>query len=174
VESGRRPDAVALEFARQVRERLGPRARKIILFGSRARGDARSASDCDVVVVVDRRSPDLREALLEIEVDLMDRYGSLVACLLRDEGEWAASQGLPIGLNVAREGSPSDQRSHLRQYHGAVDTTAIEARLEAFFEGDPRGAVAVYLFGSVARGEARSDSDAGHLLEFAAAIRRKL
>jgi hypothetical protein len=34
----------------------------------------------------------------------LDRYGSLVACLLRDEREWAASQGLPIGLNVAREG----------------------------------------------------------------------
>ena len=97
---------MALEFARLVRERLGARARRIILFGSRARGDARAESDYDVVVVVDRRSPDVREALLEIEVDLLDRHGSLVACLLRDEREWAASQGLPIGLNVAREGVP--------------------------------------------------------------------
>ncbi len=89
-----------------MRERLGARVRGIILFGSRARGDARVESDYDVVVVVDRRSPDVREALLKIEVDLMDRHGSLVACLLRDEREWAASQGLPIGLNVAREGVP--------------------------------------------------------------------
>lgn len=35
----------------------------------------------------------------------------------------------------------------------------IEARLKAFFEEDARGALAVYLYGSVARGEARSDSD---------------
>jgi hypothetical protein len=42
--------------------------------------------------------------LIEIEVDLLDRHGALVACLLRDEREWEASQGLPIGLNVAREG----------------------------------------------------------------------
>jgi len=97
-------DPVAHEFAHLVRERLGARARGIILFGSRARGDARAGSDYDVVVVVDRRSPDVRETLLEIEVELLDRYGSLVACLLRDEREWAASQGLPIGLNVAREG----------------------------------------------------------------------
>jgi predicted nucleotidyltransferase len=106
VEAVLRPDSVALEFARLARERLGARVRRIILFGSRARGDARPESDYDVVVVVDRRSPDVREALLDIEVDLLDRHGSLVACLLRDEREWAASQGLPIGLNVAREGVP--------------------------------------------------------------------
>jgi predicted nucleotidyltransferase len=40
-----------------------------------------------------------------------------------------------------------------------VDSTAIEARLRAFFEEDPHEAVAAYLFGSVARGEARTDSD---------------
>jgi hypothetical protein len=40
-----------------------------------------------------------------------------------------------------------------------VDSAAVEARLRAFFEADPRGAIAVYLFGSVARGEATADSD---------------
>jgi len=40
-----------------------------------------------------------------------------------------------------------------------VDAGAVEARLKAFFEEDPRGAVAVYLFGSVARSEAGPDSD---------------
>jgi predicted nucleotidyltransferase len=40
-----------------------------------------------------------------------------------------------------------------------VDAEAVEARLQAFFEGDSRGALAVYLYGSVARGEARSSSD---------------
>jgi uncharacterized protein len=103
VESRRTPDAVAVEFARRVRERLGPRVRNVVLFGSRARGDARVDSDYDDVVV-DRRSPDVREALLEIAVDLLDRQGSLVACLLRDEREWDASRRMPIGLNVAREG----------------------------------------------------------------------
>jgi predicted nucleotidyltransferase len=47
----------------------------------------------------------------------------------------------------------------MRRYHLAVDVTAVEARLKAFFEDDPRGALAVYLYGSVARGQARPDSD---------------
>jgi len=54
------------------------------------------------------------------------------------------------------------------RYHEAVDSVAVEARLKAFFEDDPRGALAVYLFGSVARGDARSDSDADVGVLFAA------
>jgi predicted nucleotidyltransferase len=37
--------------------------------------------------------------------------------------------------------------------------TAIESSLRTIFTADTRGAIAVYLFGSVARGEARADSD---------------
>ena len=46
-----------------------------------------------------------------------------------------------------------------------MDAADVEARLKAFFEEDPRGAVAVYLFGSVARGDAgpASDVDVGVL-----------
>jgi predicted nucleotidyltransferase len=40
-----------------------------------------------------------------------------------------------------------------------VDTRDVEARLRAFFAGAPRGSLAVYLFGSVARGEANPGSD---------------
>ena len=96
----------------------------VYLFGSVARGLARPASDVDMGVLFAVEPPatldapqfalegDLERLLgrsvqvvaLEIEVELLGRYGSLVACLLRDEREWAAGQGLPIGLNVAREG----------------------------------------------------------------------
>lgn len=56
-------DPVAKEFARRLREKLGERVEEIILFGSRARGDAREDSDYDVLVVVrDERLP-LRERL---------------------------------------------------------------------------------------------------------------
>jgi predicted nucleotidyltransferase len=40
-----------------------------------------------------------------------------------------------------------------------VDRAVIEARVREFFERRPAGVVAVYLFGSVARGDAREGSD---------------
>ena len=40
-----------------------------------------------------------------------------------------------------------------------MNSGEIEARLRAFFDADPRGAKAVYLFGSAARGDGREDSD---------------
>ncbi len=49
-----------------------------------------------------------------------------------------------------------------------MDAAAVEARLKAFFEDDARGALAVYLFGSVARGEARAGSDLDLGILFAA------
>lgn len=44
-------------------------------------------------------------------------------------------------------------------YNLLVDAALAESRLRSFFEEGDRGALAVYLFGSVARGEARDSSD---------------
>jgi len=48
-----------------------------------------------------------------------------------------------------------------------VDAAAVEARLKAFLDEEPHGAVAAYLFGSVSRGEAGpgSDVDVGVLFD---------
>jgi predicted nucleotidyltransferase len=40
-----------------------------------------------------------------------------------------------------------------------MDRAEIESRLRGFFEADPRGAKAVYLFGSFGRDEATGESD---------------
>lgn len=78
--------------------------RQVFLFGSRARGDAQEDSDYDMLVIVDQRTPELRNKILKIEARLMDRYGALVATVLQSEEEWEQAQGLPLTRNVAREG----------------------------------------------------------------------
>jgi len=99
-------DPVVQAFATALRLRLGPRLRQILLFGSRARGDAQDSSDYDMLVVVDSRTPELRAVILEVESQLMERYGALVATVLRSEAEWQQAQGLPLARNIAREGVP--------------------------------------------------------------------
>jgi predicted nucleotidyltransferase len=97
-------DLVVQEFAAALRQRLGLHLRQIVLFGSRARGDAQDGSDYDMLVVVDHRTPELRAVILEVESQLMERYGALVATVLRSEAEWQQLQGLPLAHNIAREG----------------------------------------------------------------------
>jgi predicted nucleotidyltransferase len=87
-----------------VRRRLGARVRSIILFGSRARGDAREGSDYDMLLVLAQRTDEARAIVLDIERDILDRHGELVASLIRGEDEWRRAQGFPLALNVAREG----------------------------------------------------------------------
>ena len=97
-------DPVVQEFATTLRQRLGSHLRQILLFGSRARGDAQDGSDYDMLVVVDYRTPELRAVILEVESQLMERYGALVATVLCSETEWQQFQGFPLARNIAREG----------------------------------------------------------------------
>lgn len=99
-------DQVIQEFASELRNRLGRSVKQIFLFGSRAREDARENSDYDMLVILDRRTPEARSMILDIESKLMDRYGVLVATVLRSEEEWQRAQGFPLARNVAREGIP--------------------------------------------------------------------
>jgi predicted nucleotidyltransferase len=97
-------DPVVQEFATLLRQRLGSHLRQILLFGSHARGDAQDGSDYDMLVVVDQRTPELRAIILEVESQLMERYGALVATVLHSEAEWQQLQGFPLARNIAREG----------------------------------------------------------------------
>lgn len=97
-------DPVVQAFASELRARLRHHIRQIVLFGSRARGEARDDSDYDILVVVDRRSPKVRPLIHEIEVALLDNYGALVATVLRTEEKWHRAQGMPLARNVALEG----------------------------------------------------------------------
>src|SRR4029453_5135683 len=97
-------DPVVQEFAATLRQRLGSHLCQLFLFGSHARGDAQDGSDYDMLVVVDHHTPELRAVILEVESQLMERYGALVATVLQSETEWQQLQGLPLAHNIAREG----------------------------------------------------------------------
>ena len=99
-------DAIVQEFGKAVRKELGDEVKELVLFGSRARGDSREGSDYDVLLVVPKRTRELRERLLDIEVDFMNRYGALFATLLRSVDEWRATAGFPLAINIEREGVP--------------------------------------------------------------------
>jgi predicted nucleotidyltransferase len=97
-------DPIVREFADRVRTALGPHLKELILFGSRARGDARPDSDYDVLVVVDERTGQERESVLDVTADLLTKHGALFGCLYRSVDEWRRLEGFPLQMNIAREG----------------------------------------------------------------------
>ncbi|MEI6388448.1 MAG: nucleotidyltransferase domain-containing protein [Spirochaetota bacterium] len=98
------PDGVAIAFAREIREAFPANLRTIILFGSRARGDARIDSDYDFLILFDRVDPSIKDKVRDIEVSMMETYEALVSALVMMPEDWKRRSAFPIGLNVAREG----------------------------------------------------------------------
>jgi predicted nucleotidyltransferase len=95
---------IAQEYADILRSKIGNQLREAILFGSQVRGTGNEESDYDVVVVVDERTPEIRESVLDADVEMMNRYESLFAMLIYSEREWQEAQRFPLGWNIRQEG----------------------------------------------------------------------
>lgn len=99
-----RAENLVKEYAEIIRRKLGNRLKGIILFGSQARGDAWKGSDYDILLIVDERTQDIREASLDAGVEMMDRHETLFVSLIYSQEEWAQAQEFPFAWNVRQEG----------------------------------------------------------------------
>jgi predicted nucleotidyltransferase len=97
-------DKIPQQFAQLVRQKLQHHLKKMILFGSQARGDFTAHSDYDVLVIVDQRDKQIQDSVLDASVEIMDRYYALVGSIVCDEEEWERKKYFPIGLNILEEG----------------------------------------------------------------------
>lgn len=88
-------DAVLARFRRAVNETYGARVERVILFGSRARGDARHDSDYDVAVFI----KDLGELW-----DELGKLGHITTDILNETG--AVISAKPFAAAAYHERSP--------------------------------------------------------------------
>lgn len=96
-------DPVVVDFATELKKVLGTHLRELWLFGSRARGEARPDSDYDLLILLDQNTTDLRDQILDLQVEMLNRHDALVTTLLHAQDDWQRQQGYPLAINIARE-----------------------------------------------------------------------
>lgn len=95
-----------MDLRERLRNLLGERLQKMILFGSKARGDFDPDSDLDVAVIVEGLDRALRrkviDVVVELEVERLIPFTSLV--LTREEFAALRSRERRIALDIESEG----------------------------------------------------------------------
>ena len=97
-------DEVLNLFSRALKSKLGEHLKRLILFGSRARGDSRPDSDYDCLAIVDAVSPELRDAIYDIGGDFLYEHGALFSVIPVTEERFKRQTVNPLFVNVRREG----------------------------------------------------------------------
>jgi len=85
---------------------VAPEAR-LVLYGSRARGDGSEDSDYDLLVLVDREVDiDLERAIVNRLVPLEVRTGKVLTLLVYSRAQWdsALYRAMPFHKNVTQDG----------------------------------------------------------------------
>ncbi len=89
------------EFVRELKEKYGGRVKRIILFGSVARGDFQEESDIDVLVIAD--GVGLKE-ISSITTRILLRYGEVISPVVRTEREFQERRAFTFNRTVLEEG----------------------------------------------------------------------
>lgn len=97
-------DTALRHFLQEIRAQLGERLRRVILFGSRARGDDVSGSDYDCLVVVDRNSPEILNAIDEVTGEILFQHNAVFSVFTISEERHRRPTYDPFLSNVRKEG----------------------------------------------------------------------
>ena len=96
------------EISRNAQDILGDRLKKIILYGSRARGDYNPYSDMDIIVLADYNEQERRlyeKALSRVASDIGLEYDVIVSVMLNNEHLFMSRLPIsPFYRNVISEG----------------------------------------------------------------------
>ena len=97
-------DSVLTLFITKLRKRFGNQIIKIILFGSRARGDNEPFSDYDFLIVLKNVSEKIKKYVDDLENDILLSNFVLVSTFLISEKEFEKRIYEPYLMNAKKEG----------------------------------------------------------------------
>jgi uncharacterized protein len=87
-----------------MRKKYGSKLKRIILFGSRARNDYNVESDYDLLVVFDKLSSKIKNAVDEISGEILYEFNELYSIFPISEKDFKLKKHNPLFLNIEKEG----------------------------------------------------------------------
>ena len=90
-------------FVKLLKERFGGRTKKVILFGSVARGDAEEDSDIDVLVIGEGIT---QKEISELTWEVLMETGEVVSAIVESPDEFERTKNSSFHRTVLREGVP--------------------------------------------------------------------
>ena len=93
--------AAVMEYIARIRSRFSDRILAVILFGSKARGDADAESDIDLLVLLDAESDEFRSELWRIASDVSLCYNVVLSPHVFGQARWAETQRTLLPLHRA-------------------------------------------------------------------------
>ncbi len=97
-------EEVIKRFKGEVKKALGDRLDCVVLFGSRARGEAEPDSDFDFVVTVSTLKKEGRNRVREIASDLSLEYDTVITVLLSPSKDFREDRYFYLYENIQKEG----------------------------------------------------------------------
>lgn len=87
---------------------LGTQLVRLVLFGSKARGDADSTSDLDVAIIIEGLDRQLKREVFDIVADIELEYETALSTILFSTEEFARllERERRIALDIEHEGVP--------------------------------------------------------------------
>lgn len=100
--------AAVLEYITRIRGRFPDRVIAVMLFGSKARGDADAESDIDLLVLVDVEEDEFRSELWRIASRVSLDYNVVISPMVFGQARWAETRRirLPLYRAVEADGVP--------------------------------------------------------------------
>ena len=96
------------EFVEQINQLLGDRVKKIVLYGSYARGDYNKTSDIDIMILTDLSYEEIekyRDDISDIAFDIELEKGVIISPIIKNIDKYNARVNIvPFYMNVQREG----------------------------------------------------------------------
>jgi predicted nucleotidyltransferase len=99
-------DPVLRFFKEAAINKLGGHLRQVLLFGSRARGDATATSDYDLLVIVDQVDSTVTSGIDAIAGQALVEHGAVLSAFPVSDRDRIRRKFSPMLINAAREGVP--------------------------------------------------------------------